>query len=65
MNKEQAQSEYLKLLHEQISEEEEIQKQAIRNGTWKIGLDANRPLFAETRKKYKDMINRLKEMIDE
>lgn len=65
MTKEQAQEEYLKLLEKKHNETEKIIETAKRNGTWKQGLDANKELFVEIDKTYKEKIKVLKSLIEE
>lgn len=65
MTKDQAKIEYMKIIDESIKEEDRIMQEAKKNGTWKMGLDANRELFAELHSKNIEKINLLKSMIDE
>lgn len=65
MTKEQAQEEYLKLLQQWNDEDDKIVLEAKEQGTWIGGLDGNRELFAETKKKYIEKIELLKSMVDE
>lgn len=65
MNKEQAEQEYKKLRREWVDESEQIIKKAKEEGRLKPGLDSNKELFADSDKKFKDAIKKLKESIDE
>lgn len=65
MTKEQAKIEFIKIIDERNKQAESIIKDAQKNGTWKMGLDANRGLFAELDKKTIEKIGKLKSMIDE
>ena len=65
MTREEIQKEYLKLLDENVRENQKIAKNAKENGLWKPGLDANRDLFAESNRRFKKKIDELKNMLDE
>lgn len=65
MTEEQARIEYIKILDESIKEEKRIIQEAVKNGTWKMGLDSNRDLFTELHEKTFERIKVLKAMIDE
>ena len=65
MNKEQAKIEYIKIIDDRNKQAEQIMQEAKKKGTWKMGLDSNRGLFAELDKKTIEKIERLKSMIDE
>lgn len=64
MNKEQAKIELLKIIDDHIKRGNEIMQEAKKNGTWKMGLDSNRDLFADLDKEVLEKVNRLKSMID-
>ncbi|MFI3237588.1 MAG: hypothetical protein R3Y47_06095 [Lachnospiraceae bacterium] len=65
MTKEQAQEEFLKLLQQWKEEDNKVILEAKEQGTWIGGLDGDRKLFAETKKKYIEKIELLKSMVDE
>lgn len=64
MNKEQAKIEYKKIIEDHIKQEEKIIKEAKKNGTWQMGLDSNRALFADLEKQTVEKIELLKSQID-
>ena len=64
MNKEQIQSEYLKLLKQKVKDEDKIMKEAKEKGIWKPGLDANNGLFVELNEEFQKKVNLLKSMVD-
>ena len=59
MTREQAEQEYRKLLKDWKDEDDQIIRQAEKDGKWKPGLDSNRELFQETRNKYLNKIKQL------
>lgn len=59
MNKEQAQKEYEKIIHETNVKCEEIIKRAKADGTWLPGLDSNNYLFKEVNDEAKEKIKEL------
>ena len=65
MNKEQANIELMKILDDRDKQAEKIEQEAKKNGTWQMGLDSNKALFAELDKKTMEKINLLKSLIDE
>ena len=65
INKEQAKIEYIKILDESIQEENRIIQEAQKNGTWKMGLDSNRELFAKLHKATMEKIKLLQSRIEE
>lgn len=65
MNKNQALIEAKKIFHEANKKADEIIKLAKENGTWKMGLDANKELFVELNKETKEKLKLLQSKIDE
>lgn len=65
MNKEQANIELVKIFDDRNKQAKKIEQESKKNGTWKMGLDSNKALFAELDKKTMEMINCLKSLIDE
>ena len=65
MTKEQAQSEFLKLLNKKIDDEYKIIEDAKEKGTWQLGFDSNRNLFKDTNRDFVEKVKLLKSMIDE
>ena len=65
MNKQQASIEAKKIFREANEKADEIIKTAKQNGTWKMGLDSNKELFAELDKETKEKLKHLQSMIDE
>ena len=65
MNKEQAKIEYRKIIADCIKQEDKIIQEAKKNGTWQMGLDSNKALFAELDKKTMEKIDLLKSQINE
>lgn len=64
MTREQAESEYRKLLREWNDEEQRIMDEAKAAGILKPGLDSNRELFMETSEKFRKKIQELKDSLD-
>lgn len=65
MTKEQAQSEYLKLLNKHIDEEKRIMEDAKKKGIWDSGLDSNRELFKKSNEEFMKKVELIKSMVDE
>lgn len=65
MNKEQAKTEYIKIIQSRNAKAEEIKAKAQKDGTWKQGLDSNNDLFKEIDNEVKRKIESLKMLIDE
>ena len=63
MNKDQAKKEYIKIIDEAIKEKDRIMQEAKKNGTWQMGFDSNRALFAEVDKQTIEKIKILKSKI--
>ena len=47
MDKEQARTEYKKIIQENVGKTIFVMEEAKKNGTWKMGLDTNKELFWE------------------
>lgn len=65
MNKKQAYEEFLKIIQESNKEEDDIIRKAKEKGTWKSGLDANRDLFIDSKRRFKERVKQLANLIDE
>lgn len=65
MNKEQANIELMKIFDDRNKQAKKIEEEAKKNGTWQMGLDSNKALFAELDKKTMEKIDLLKSLIDE
>lgn len=65
MTKEEANREAMKIIDHFNKEVERIVEEARKNGTWSMGLDANRGLFEGIETERNIKLKQLAEMIDE
>lgn len=65
MNKEQAKNEAKKIFRESNKKADAIIEKAKKNGTWKMGLDSNKELFAELDKETQNKLKHLRSLVDE
>lgn len=64
MTNDDAYQEYLKIIEENIIEEEEIMRKAKKEGKLKMGLDSNSELFKESKDRAWAKIEKLIELVD-
>ena len=65
MNRDEARKEILKIYAEYPKKSAKIIEEAKANGTWPMGLDGDKELFAELDRETKDRIQAVIDMIDE
>lgn len=65
MTKAQARKEMKKILSDHVAKAEQITKKAKQDGTWAMGLDANKGLFAELHAETDRKLQQLATMVDE
>lgn len=63
LTREQAQTEFMQLMHAQIDEADRIMQEAKSNGTWLPGLDSNNALFTELHNQTWKKIEELKRSV--
>jgi len=64
MTKEQARKEMKKILSDHAATVDEITKKAKQDGTWAMGLDANKGLFAELNAETNRKLQHLASIVD-
>lgn len=64
MDKEQARKEAEKIFDEYSKKAIEIEQEAKKKGSWKMGLDSNKSLFAEITRERNEKLKLLASMVD-